>query len=531
MKTVSLLDCTLRDGGYINDWNYGYNCILTIFNRLNNANIDIIEIGFLDDRNIKNLNRTINPSTKIVDEQFASIKNKKSMVVAMIDYGTCSLENISEPNFIDGIRVIFKKKDIDGAIEFCKKIKEKGYKVFIQPVSITGYSDIEMLNLVEKVNKVNPYAMSIVDTYGLMHKNNMIKYFYIMDSNLNPDIKIGYHSHNNFQLAYANTIEFIEAKTSRSIIVDASLYGMGKSAGNTCIELLAMYLNNEFNKDYDINEILEAIDLDIIKYKNNTTWGYSLPFYISALNQCHPNYVEFLRKKCTLSIKSINEILGKITKDKKLLFDKNYIENLYIEYQKKEIDDSNVIDQLKNQFKDKTLLLLGPGSSIVKEKNKIIEYINKNNPIIVGVNHIPSDYKIDYLFISNTKRYEKYANILINKKNNFKIIATSNISAINNEFDFVFNYGKLLNNIELIEDNSMSMFVTALIRMNIKKLSLAGFDGFKANESNYYDNFLSFSNTNQDAQLFNEAIIKQLNKLSKFINIEFITDSIYANKY
>ena len=320
---IELLDCTLRDGGYVNQWNFGKNNIFAIFDHLQNAGIEIIEVGFLNDKKEPNENRTINPQTRVFDKIFAS-KNKKSMTVAMVNYGNCKIENISKPNFLDGIRIIFKKHDIKKALKYCKIVQEKGYKVFIQPVSITTYTDDEMLDLIEKVNSINPYSMSIVDTYGLMHKNQMTHYFKLMEKNLNEKIKIDYHAHNNLQLAYSNAIEFANLKTNRNIIIDASLYGMGKNAGNTCIELIAMYLNNNFNKKYNLDEILIAINNYILKYKNETNWGYCLTYFISALNNCNSGYVEFLKKE-NINLISINNILKKIDKEKKLIYDEEYI--------------------------------------------------------------------------------------------------------------------------------------------------------------------------------------------------------------
>lgn len=528
--SIKLLDCTLRDGGFLNNWKFGKSDILTIYNRLNKANIDIIEVGFIDDSYTKDSNATINPTSKFFDELFSVIKNKKAMTVAMIDYGTCNINNISCPDFLDGIRVIFKKKDIDGALNYCKQLKDKGYKVFVQPVSITTYSDKEMLDLIEKVNKLKPYAMSIVDTYGLMHKDNLIKYFYLIDNNLDENISLGYHSHNNFQLGYANSIEFIEMKTKRNLIVDGSLFGMGKSAGNTSIELLAMYMNENYSKNYDVDEILELIDLNIMKYKHQHDWGYSMPYYVSALNDCHPKYVQYLKDKNTLSIKSINNILERIEHSKKLTFNKDYIEQLYIEYQQKDFDDSLDVKNLEKNLSSKNILLLGPGRSVLKQKNKVLEYIATVKPVIISINHIPSICEADYLFISNNKRYEHYVDILINKQNKFKIIATSNISPIYDEFDFVLNYGKLLNKNEIIGDNSMSMLLTAFKNMKIKKLALAGFDGFNIKENNYYDSFLSFAENNKDVDLFNEAIAKQLIEFRQFMEIDFITESTYEQK-
>ena len=113
-----------------------------------------------------------------------------------------------------------------------------GYKVFVQAVSITTYSDSDLLELAGLVNDLHPYAMSMVDTYGLLHQSNLYHIFEVLDANLKPDIRIGYHAHNNFQMGYANGIEMIEAKTDRDMLVDGSLYGMGKSAGNAPLELL-----------------------------------------------------------------------------------------------------------------------------------------------------------------------------------------------------------------------------------------------------------------------------------------------------
>ncbi|MCQ2519080.1 MAG: hypothetical protein MJ107_00975 [Lachnospiraceae bacterium] len=178
----SMLDCTLRDGGYVNDWNFGHDVISSIYKRLDKAGTDFIEIGFLDDRRPFDMNRTIAPSTECFDKIFSGIEKGNATPVAMIDFGTCSIDNISEckDSFIDGIRVIFKKEKIKDALPFCKAIKEKGYKLFIQAISITAYSDAELSDYVEKINEVEPYAFSIVDTYGLLDSNKLTHCFEII---------------------------------------------------------------------------------------------------------------------------------------------------------------------------------------------------------------------------------------------------------------------------------------------------------------------------------------------------------------
>lgn len=330
---IKSLDCTLRDGGYTNDWNFGNKTIINIFRKLVKSNIEIIEIGFLDERIKKSLNKSIMPNTRVINEIFKNENKEQSLVLAMIDYGTCSINNIDKcsQTFIDGIRVIFKKRDIEGAIEFCKQLIAMGYKVFVQPVSITSYSENEFENLVNYVNVLKPFAMSIVDTYGLMYKEELLKYFKIIENNLDKSIYKGYHSHNNFQMSFSNCIELLkECENDDNIILDSTLYGMGKFAGNTNTELLCSYLNTNYNKSYDINTILELIDEEIIKIYKEKQWGYNLNNYLYATNRCHPKYVKFLIKKNNLSIKSINQLLKKFKNN--LIFDEDLIENVYNEY-------------------------------------------------------------------------------------------------------------------------------------------------------------------------------------------------------
>ena len=214
-----LLDCTLRDGGYTNDWLFGNGNLICIYNRLAAANIDFIEIGFLDDRRPIDIDRSIQPTTAAFNQVFSDIEKTKSKTLAMIDYGTCSISSIQNKNdtIIDGIRLIFKKEKTDGAIEYAKLLKNKGYDVFLQMVSITAYSDRDLLDFIDKANEISPYAVSIVDTYGLLHDKELIHIFEILDRNLLSSITLGYHAHNNFQLGYSNCIKVLENTTDRNV--------------------------------------------------------------------------------------------------------------------------------------------------------------------------------------------------------------------------------------------------------------------------------------------------------------------------
>ncbi len=531
MKNIKLLDCTLRDGGYLNDWEFGNDNIISIFERLISAEVDIIEVGFLNEYRCFDINRTIMPDSEAVEKIYGGLDKAKTMIVGMIDYGTCSIDKlrVKQESFLDGIRVIFKKSVMYEAIKLCGEIKQKGYKVFVQAVSITSYNDEEMMTLIKLVNELQPYAFSLVDTYGLLDQEQLMHYFEFSNCNLNPEIGLGYHSHNNFQLAYANCMEVIKKHSgNRMIILDGSLYGMGKSAGNAPSELLAMYLNEKEGKNYHISQMLEAIDVTILELYNKIKWGYSFKFYISALHDCHPNYVTYLMDKKNLSVHSINHILDMLEGNKKLLFDQSYIEQLYLAYQEKEFNDTKDRERLRRELAEKEILLLAPGNTIESEKEKIKDYINKQQCIVISVNYYPKHICADYLFISNSKRYVQMASILSRNPDQFKIIATSNITRMTTEFDFVLEYSRLLDREAMIVDNPLIMLLRCFREIQVKKIVLAGFDGYKKAETpNYINPNMEHSFTKERAEEINRDTREALCRVKDDMEITFLTKSFY----
>lgn len=530
MRAIKVLDCTLRDGGFVNDWNFGIGSIENIIARLDKAGIDIVEIGFIDKRRQYDINRSILPDTDSMKPVFENLNVSNSMIVAMIDFGTCDIGAITEQkdSVLDGIRVIFKKQNYIEALDFCKEIKKKGYKIFINPVSVTSYGTEEIINLISEINELAPYCVSIVDTYGLMHKEELFHYYEILDKNLAEGIIIGYHSHNNFQLAYSNSLELMAIGSERELVVDASLYGMGKSAGNTCTELLAMYLNEHYEKNYDIEQLLEAIDVDISKEYAKKYWGYSLMHFIAASNDCHPDYVSNLTSKRTLSIKSVNEILCKIDQANKLTFNKDLIERLYIQYQNKYIDDSGAYAILRRELEKREILVLAPGKSIKLQRDKIRTFIKGNNPIVVTINFISDDFKPDYVFMGNAKRYSQFFNKIYRNDYSLKVICTSNVSESNKKIDFKFNFSSLINDNEFIRDNPVLMLLKILARMQIGKVYIAGFDGYSADSvNNYPEEYIQFLYCNDDVVLRNDACKKAIAAIGKDIELEFLTSSLY----
>lgn len=531
MGKISLLDCTLRDGGYVNDWHFGHSNMVNIFERLISAGVDIAEVGFLDARASEDEDFTIQPDTAAMNRIWASFDKKDTMVVGMIDYGTCPIENVmpAKDCWLDGIRVIFKLEKMKEAIAFCGQIKALGYKVFAQAVSITSYDDDTLMELLELVNALEPYAFSLVDTYGLLHKENLKHYFELADEKLLPGIGLGYHAHNNFQLAYANCIEVLESGIERPLIVDGSLYGMGKSAGNAPSELLAMYMNQHMDKHYHISQLLEAIDTTVMEIYERIPWGYKLKFYLSASNDCHPNYVTYLMDKQKLSVKSINEILGLIKPDKKLHYDQEYVEELYQKYQAIDFDDEDSKRRLAEILKGRKVLLLAPGNHVIDQQERIQAYIDREKPVVMSINFVPADYPLDFVFVSNAKRYVRLATKLSREYKKLPTIATTNVTKTSGEFDYTFTYSSLLDEEALIVDNPMIMILRLFNQMEIREVAFAGFDGYKkAATPNYVNQNMEHTFTKEKAEEINEDVRQSLKRLTCPYEIKFITDTCYT---
>ena len=526
---ASILDCTLRDGGYLIDKKFGNSNIKGIIAGLVKAKIDYIEIGFLQDTGFGD-GKTIFKNSEDAKKFVPRMKNGSCFTV-LADCSRYSVENLDEhrDDSIDAIRECFFKNEKKKAIENCKIIKQKGYKCFVQPVDILGYSDLELIELIQDINEIEPYCFSIVDTFGSMYQEDLHRVFEIINHNLIDTCKIGFHSHNNMQLSNALSQEFIRiAYGKRDVIIDGTLNGMGRGAGNTPTELIAQYMVSQLNYGYDMDAILDVIDdyMDNIRLK--CRWGYSTPYFIAGSYGAHVNNIAYLTEKNSIRSKDIRFILNRIGQDKRKRYDYDLLEDTYMQYLDCDIDDSVAIDKLRNKLSARKILLLAPGHSLIIEKKKLFEYIQKNNPIIISVNFLPDEFKADYVYISNMRRYSYWE-----KNENFdkyKKIIASNIKQEASENELIVSFRQLIKCGYEHIDNSVLMVLRLLDRFDIEELAIAGFDGYSNDEDdNYVCEDMEIAKVRDNPQMLNEEIRAMFadymhTRTHKF-NIFFLTDS------
>lgn len=322
-KNIKILDCTLRDGGYLIDWEFGKNKIQSIINNLAQGNIDFIECGFLKE-DLYDENKSFYSSISELEKLITKSQN----YTLMINFGEYDIKNFSVcKNKNIKIRLAFKKNNQKEALEYIFELKKLGWDVFANPMSTNTYSEKELFDLITQLNQIKPFCMTIVDTLGNMYESDVIKIFEFIDKFLDKKIAIGFHSHNSMQLSFSNTKALLKMNLDRILIIDSCLYGMGRGAGNLCSELIIKYINDFYNSEYKILPILKSIDEDLKPIYEKSPWGYSTPYYIAAINGCHPNYAGFLVNK-NYSDEEINRILSNIPQYKKTSYDKDLIEDL-----------------------------------------------------------------------------------------------------------------------------------------------------------------------------------------------------------
>ncbi len=523
MNKVQVLDCTLRDGGYCNVWRFGYDNSKKITAGLVEAGVEIIECGFITqkyayDQEVTRFN-TVEQVAKIIP------RNKEGRIfVSMMNYGEYNIDDLPfyDGSSIDGIRVAFHKKNLTESLKLCRDIKAKGYLVFIQAMVSLSYSDEEFLSLIRSVNEFEPYAFYIVDSFGMMKGKDLTRLFYMVEHNLKDSIWIGFHSHNNMQLAYSNAQRLITVQTNRNLIIDSSIMGMGRGAGNLNTELFVEYLNENAGKKYQIKPLLAIVDKILTRFYELNYWGYSLPNYISASHNAHPNYAGYLDAKKTLTFEDMNNIFDMMDEDKKIAYDKTYIEELYLKYQEKDRVQEAHLSEFSERIKDKTVLIIAPGQSSVLERDKIVKCIKLDDVVTISINYDYDESLTEFIFISNLRRYH---DLPIDKK--FKSIVTSNIPAV--DVYLQVRYKDLLNDKEAVEDNAGLMLIKFLISQGIKKILIAGMDGYSTNpDENYADQKMNFYTEKELAEKKNAGMVAVLREYKKLIDIEMLTTPKYV---
>lgn len=337
---VHIVDCTIRDGGYLFDKNSDPEFVKGILHGLVEAGIDYTETGFLQSK-VNGESIVYHNSKDVI--KYLPADAKKTTYLGFCDNSRYTPEELDE---CDGksfkwLRISFAKHEIEDSLRFCQAAQAKGYRVQFNPMDSISYTEDERAALIEKVNIVKPAVFSIVDTFGAMYMSDLVAIFRQFDQLLDRSIMIGLHSHDNLGLSCALAERMVELAemTGREICIDGSLFGMGRGAGNAKTELLADYLNKHCGTHYNVQVLLETIDKYIVPTLDHIHWGYDLPMFVCGTKHSHVDNVNHLKRTTPSTITDIFNVIDMLTPQQRTRYGVGYsktdfsqLEEKYKEY-------------------------------------------------------------------------------------------------------------------------------------------------------------------------------------------------------
>lgn len=285
-KEIKVLDCTVRDGGLMNKWQFEDGFVKAVYDACIESGIDYMEIGykssetafcrkevgawrFCDEKDIINI---------IGDNKGTGLK-----LSAMADIGRIEYEDIPEKqdSVLDMIRVACYIHQVDKAIALAEHCMNKGYEATINLMAVSKAIDIDLDEALADIARSKVPVFYLVDSYGSMYCEQ-IEFLVDKYQKALPDKTIGIHAHNNMQLAMSNTITGIIKNCN---MLDATFLGIGRGAGNCPMEILLSFLKNP---KFDLNPVYKLIQDYMLPLQEKIKWGYHIPYLITGNMNEHP---------------------------------------------------------------------------------------------------------------------------------------------------------------------------------------------------------------------------------------------------
>ena len=507
-KKPKILDCTIRDGGYLNDWHFDLKLVRELYRAHSRSGVDFVEIGF------RSTDKYFAPEKygpwRFTPESLISevVKGISGPTVSlMVDFGKVDIEDIPDrKNSIASMyRVAVHKDKALQAVELCNVIADKGYIASIQLMGIVNYTEDDFNQILGALKDSKIDYVYFADSYGSLLPSDIKG---ILDRLSITEKKIGFHAHNNLQLAFANTLEAIKNGVD---IVDGTVYGMGRGAGNLPIEILLSYLEKTSVKNsYNPLPVLDIIDRYMLDLYKDLKWGYDLSYMLSGMFEVHPYYSKTMVDYREYSIEDILRTLETVKEMKPVGFKKSILDSIIqsgfvgipaVQKDSKSDFDSIPVQDLSefgqvpylDRHSGRDFLVLANGPTLKEEKGQIEKFIKKYNPVVIGANYLGELFVPHYHVFGNKKRFIDYVDTVDAASN----ILISNIFSnefikkyTNRKYEFIQHLPQLStdfnisNGVVMTNCRTISILSVAVaIVMGAERIFIAGMDGYKQVDS------------------------------------------------
>jgi 4-hydroxy 2-oxovalerate aldolase len=285
---IRVLDCTIRDGGLMNNHHFDDELVKAVYQACVEGGVDYMELGYRASR--KGIKAGEHGCWKYCQEddlRRITGENQTNLKLAiMADAERCDYREDIPPkkdSIVDMIRVATYINQIPTALEMVKDAHDKGYETTVNLMAVTTVPERELNEALELLAGSEAQAIYVVDSFGALYSEQV---HYLVRKYLtyckSAGKEVGMHAHNNLQLAYANTIESIIEGAN---MLDATMAGLGRGAGNCPMELLIGFLHNP---KYDLRPILHCVQQHVEPMRAKLMWGFDLPYMVTGLLNQHP---------------------------------------------------------------------------------------------------------------------------------------------------------------------------------------------------------------------------------------------------
>lgn len=477
---MKILDCTIRDGGYYTNWDFDSDTVKTYLKSLNHLPIEYIEVGYrsiiLDGYRGEYFYSPLPTLTRIKEssnKKLAIILNEKDIRPEHVDPLLYPCVNI-----VDMIRLAVNPLYFERALKLAKKVKELGFEVCLNIMYMSEWEKHSELELLFPKIEDNVDYIYMVDSFGGIFPDDIKKTIKLIKSKTN--VKIGFHGHDNLQMALANTLVAIDEGVD---IVDATITGIGRGAGNLKMELLLTVLNSKGLLDVDYNW-LSKVTNPFHEMQKDYEWGTNLPYMVAGANSIPQNQVmEWVSKR----FYSFNSIIRALSNQSLGIEDNEQFKKL----------------ELSLKTKSKRALLVGGGTSVTRHSTAL-HIMLEDNPDIVVV-HASSKNSLCFEGIDNKQYYCLVGNEgyrLEEVYNDKKVIGTCIIPPFPRKMGTYIPKALIGNTFELekisftekFSDSHTGIALQLIKDLGVAEVFVVGYDGYSKESINTKEHELFIEN-------------------------------------
>ena len=491
------LDCTLRDGGYYNNWNFKIDLIEKYLNVMSEIKVDYVEIGFrsLDKKEFRGA------CAYSTDEFVKSLKIPKNLKIAVMVNASELIKYSNNKNNFAVVKNLFKNRkenkiklvriashysEISKVMPLASKIKSLGYKVAINLMQSSDRTNSEIEEFCRLAKKFKIDVLYFADSTGSLNKDHTIKIVNSLKNNWKGDL--GIHAHDNMDKAMENSIAAIENGVNW---IDSTVLGMGRGPGNVKTENLIIEFEKKFKNKVNYTNLLKLVEEEFMPMKNKFKWGSNPYYYLSGLHGIHPSFIQGMLEANSFSCVEILAVIDSL----KTVGGKKFSKDLIKTYRQNYSGKSKGSFVPSRSLKNKNVLILGSGPGVKEHKLALENFIKKFKPFVIALNtqktinpklinvravcntlRLLTDHKsFKYLPQKLVMPYQRLSQSIKDKFRNVKKLDFG-VEVKNNTFKFKKSSATIPNTL------AISYALAISNSGNAKTIYLAGFDGYNAED-------------------------------------------------